>query len=260
MAGEEELFEALSNSTRRDIIKLLYDRVELSYTELLNYLNVSSGLLNFHLRKLNGLIEKTEAGTYKLSKQGKAAYMLLVEAREKLLLAANELPGHEAPKIGAAMVGKRAAAFLIDLTAVFAATGALFDPQLWGFIRELVFHLASILEGHPWVLHAEHLKIFSETLYRAVSVYSHVFFAMYIFLTLLEAYKGQTLGKYLVGIRVVKRNGRKLDLVESGIRNAGKIFLLPIDLAVGILLYYRKGYLRYTDYYIDAVVEEVKRI
>ncbi len=59
-------------------------------------------------------------------------------------------------------------------------------------------------------------------------------------------------------MRVVKRTGRKLDLVESGIRNAGKIFLLPIDLALGLLLI-RKGYLRYTDYYIDAVVVDVKR-
>ena len=60
----------------------------------------------------------------------------------------------------------------------------------------------------------------------------------------------------MMGIRVVKRNGRRLDLVEAGIRNAGKVFLLPIDLALGVL-FVKRGYVRYTDYYVDAVVERV---
>jgi uncharacterized RDD family membrane protein YckC len=80
---------------------------------------------------------------------------------------------------------------------------------------------------------------------------------MFIFATLLEAYKGQTLGKYVAGIRVIKSNGRRLTLIESGIRNAGKIFMLPLDLAIGIVLYYRKGYLRFFDYYIDCSVEKI---
>jgi predicted transcriptional regulator len=51
---EDEVFEALSNKLRRDIIVLLHDRIELTQKELMDYLGVSSGLLNFHLRKLGG--------------------------------------------------------------------------------------------------------------------------------------------------------------------------------------------------------------
>ena len=93
---------------------------------------------------------------------------------------------------------------------------------------------------------------------RTISAYSHAFFAMYIFFVLLEAYKGQTPGKHLLGIRVVEANGRKLTIIEPGIRNAGKLFLLPVDLTIGLALYYKKGYLRYTDYFIDVVTIEEK--
>jgi uncharacterized RDD family membrane protein YckC len=103
----------------------------------------------------------------------------------------------------------------------------------------------------------EHLTLFGEATIRLVGIYSHVFFAVYIFLTLLEAYKGQTPGKYLFRIRVVKIGGLKLGLIESAIRNAGKVFLLPLDLIVGVLLFSRKGFIRFFDYYTDTIVEKV---
>ncbi len=255
--GEDEFFEALANPIRREIITLLYDRIELSHKELMDYLGVSSGLLNFHLRKLGDLVEKTESGTYKLSEKGMIAYRLLREVRGYAGVG-EERVGPEPPRITLELVARRFVASAIDVLAIFLATGALFDPQLWSFIVELATHLTSVLQGHPWILHPEHWGRLGEILSRLVAAYSHVFFALYAILTLLEAYKGQTLGKYLMGLRVVKRSGRRLDLVESGIRNAGKLFLLPIDLALGLLVL-RKGYLRYTDYYVDAVVVKVER-
>ena len=73
----------------------------------------------------------------------------------------------------------------------------------------------------------------------------------------MEAYKGQTPGKYLMKIRVVKKGGLRLGIVESGIRNAGKIFLLPLDLIIGIIFFRKRGYIRFFDYYTDSVVERV---
>ncbi len=96
-----------------------------------------------------------------------------------------------------------------------------------------------------------------EVLYRAVAIYSHIFFAVFIFLTMLEAYKGQTPGKYIMGIRVVKVSGEKMGILESGIRNAGKVFLLPLDLIVGVIFYSRKGYIRFFDYYTGVTVERI---
>ncbi len=258
MAGniEDEVFEALSNKLRRDIIVLLHDRIELTHKELMDYLGVSSGLLNFHLRKLGGLVEKTERGTYKLSRKGLLAYEFIREIRGGGEL--EKTVGPPPPGLDPYMAAKRFAASAIDMLAIFLATGLLFDPQLWSLLYSLLAHIADIWSRHPWIFHPAHLAEIGELLFRFAAAYSHVFFAAYILLTLLEAYKGQTLGKYLLGLRVVKRTGRRLDLVESGIRNAGKIFLLPIDLALGLPLI-RKGYLRYTDYYIDAVVVDIKR-
>lgn len=255
---ENEVFEALSSPIRRQIIELLHDRVELSHKELMDYLSVSSGLLNHHLRKLSSLVEKTEKGTYKLSPAGAIAYKLLLEAREELGHKPRLVPGPAPPPVDPGLAVRRFVASVIDVAAIFAATGTVFDPQLWATVGFIVTHLPSILLNHPWLLHSEDLVVLGEAFTRLVAAYSHVFFAIYILLTLMEAYKGQTLGKYLMGLRVVKRSGRRLDLVESGIRNAGKLFLLPIDLLLGLATL-RKGYLRYTDYYVDAVVVRVDR-
>ncbi|MCE4612330.1 MAG: RDD family protein [Desulfurococcales archaeon] len=257
MTSEEAFFEALSNSIRREIIVLLYDRIELTYSDLSSYLGISSGLLNFHLKKLDGLIEKTPDNTYKLTQLGRLAYRFITEVR-----AGSEGSREQKPKaeISGSLVARRVIATVIDILAIFIATGALFDPQILGLVGSALLHLDEVLTGHPWVFHSDHLRTVLATITEIVGTYSHVFFATYIFLTLLEAYKGQTIGKFLLGIRVVKRNGRRINLVESGIRNAGKLFLLPIDLAIGVILYYKRGYLRYTDYYIDAVVERVEGV
>ena len=111
-----------------------------------------------------------------------------------------------------------------------------------------------------WIFHAEHFTAFGEVLARFIGAYSHILFAILIYFTLLEAYKGQTPGKYLLGIRVVKAGGLRIGLVESGIRNMGKVFLLPFDLLVGIIFYRKRGYLRFFDYYADVMVERVKLI
>jgi uncharacterized RDD family membrane protein YckC len=94
--------------------------------------------------------------------------------------------------------------------------------------------------------------------FRLVEVYAHIFFAVYVFLTILEAYKGQTPGKYLLGIRVVKASGGKVSLLESAIRNAGKVFLLPLDLVIGLAFYRKKGYIRFFDYYTETTIEIVR--
>jgi uncharacterized RDD family membrane protein YckC len=75
-----------------------------------------------------------------------------------------------------------------------------------------------------------------------------------VILVLMETYNGQTLGKYIIGIRVLKENDRKLNVVESALRNIAKLFFLPLDLLVGCLFFKKKGYLRFSDYYTRAKV------
>ncbi len=73
------VFEALSHKTRREIIRLLGDRGEASYSEMLKKLNLDSGVLNYHLSKLEGLVEK-KSGNYGLTEVGYKAYRTLLFA------------------------------------------------------------------------------------------------------------------------------------------------------------------------------------
>jgi hypothetical protein len=52
--------------------------------------------------------------------------------------------------------------------------------------------------------------------------------------SVMESYNGQTLGKKILGIRVIKENGKKLSFKDAVIRNIGKA-LLPLDLLIGFL-------------------------
>jgi DNA-binding transcriptional ArsR family regulator len=81
--GLESLHKTLKDETRRKIVLLLNDKGSLSYTDLLNSLgNVSTGLLNYHLKVLNDLLAK-EDGHYMLTEKGKLASRLLTEFPEK---------------------------------------------------------------------------------------------------------------------------------------------------------------------------------
>jgi len=144
-------------------------------------------------------------------------------------------------------VARRIAAFFIDIFLFFVATGAVLDRAL--------LHGMAALALAVWSMDSASIVASLQTLVeRSLVGYSNVFFASYIFLTLMEAYKGQTPGKHLLGLRVVKVDGGKPSLVEAGIRNAGKIFLLPVDLLLGLALYRKKGFIRFTEYYTRTIV------
>jgi len=76
-ANEDEIFKALGNNNRRNIIKALGEKGKLSFTEILNYIgNIDSPKLSYHLRSLKGMIEQSE-GQYSLTEIGNAAVTLM---------------------------------------------------------------------------------------------------------------------------------------------------------------------------------------
>ena len=82
-SGLASLHKTLKDDKRRKIVLLLNNKGSLSYTDLLNSLgNVSTGLLNYHLKVLNDLLAK-EDGQYMLTEKGKLASRLLTEFPEK---------------------------------------------------------------------------------------------------------------------------------------------------------------------------------
>jgi hypothetical protein len=76
----DSLHKILKDQTRRKAIKLIHDRGSLSYTELMENLDIAStGTLNYHLKVLGDLLEKDAMGQYKLSGKGELAFKLLTE-------------------------------------------------------------------------------------------------------------------------------------------------------------------------------------
>lgn len=74
---EEEIFKSLSHKNRRDIIKLIGNKGELTFTGIKNLFNsIDSPNLSYHLKSLQPLLIQNE-NKYKLSEIGRAAYDLL---------------------------------------------------------------------------------------------------------------------------------------------------------------------------------------
>ncbi len=58
---------------------------------------------------------------------------------------------------------------------------------------------------------------------------------LWLYSTLLEGFNGQSLGKRVMGLKVVRTDGKKMSYDHAAIRNFGKILpLLPFDLLIGI--------------------------
>jgi DNA-binding transcriptional ArsR family regulator len=72
------LHKILSDTTRRNILELLAEKRELSYTEIMALLRITNtGRLNYHLKALSALVSKDDQGKYSLTERGKLAANLL---------------------------------------------------------------------------------------------------------------------------------------------------------------------------------------
>ena len=76
----DALHKILKDETRRKIILKLNEKDSMSYTDLMESLDiVSTGTLNYHLKVLGDLIKKNDSGQYILSEKGGLAYRVLTE-------------------------------------------------------------------------------------------------------------------------------------------------------------------------------------
>lgn len=237
------------------MVRFLHDNIEMTYSELLREMNMDEGRFNFHLRLVRELTEETSDGKYALSHLGRLAYNQMITIEK-------ELGVHETflkpVPLSRDIVVRRALAFIVDVVIFGFLTGFLASSQIWDAAFSMVTHATEIVNLTPWFIHPEHLPPVGEILFTTVTEYSHVLFAIYITFTLLDSYKGQTLGRYLLGIRVVTIANRRLDLVQAGVRNVGKVFLLPLDLLLGLVFFSRRGYIKFFDYYTGSQVEKVR--
>lgn len=77
---ELPLYKVLKDHTRQEILTLIGEKGKISYTDLLTYLNVSTGKLNYHLKILTPFLLKENDG-YSLSEAGENAYSILTKFR-----------------------------------------------------------------------------------------------------------------------------------------------------------------------------------
>lgn len=75
----------------------------------------------------------------------------------------------------------------------------------------------------------------------------------FLYFMFMDHYYGQSVGKIVMNLRVTKVGGASLSVLDAAIESFGKVFLLPLDILVGFLLY-REMNQRLFNYLSDTVV------
>jgi uncharacterized RDD family membrane protein YckC/DNA-binding transcriptional ArsR family regulator len=231
MATDQEnvtrILSVLSHPLRRQILKLLSEKEECSFTDLMNALNVDTGKLSFHIKSLDVFLEQTPTGKYRLSKVGENAMVLIYDLEAWSVEA--DL-ARKTTSLPLASFKKRMGAFLVDFALAFALFMAVPNAP------------SSITLGLQAFLNVNFILFL-------------LLFWMY--LTLLEGFNGQTIGKRLMGLKVVATDGKKLFYDQAAVRNFGVAFLLPVDLIIGVWLKDKK-YIRYFDKFSGTTVVDLR--
>lgn len=82
---EDIIVQGLANKERRNILKVIKLAEDGAiYSNILDELELNSGLLNYHLRQLEGLISKNAYGRYLLTPLGEKALIVLYSMTENL--------------------------------------------------------------------------------------------------------------------------------------------------------------------------------
>jgi uncharacterized RDD family membrane protein YckC len=233
MAVDQEnvskVLSVLSHKIRRQILVILCDKGESSFTDLMNALNIDTGKLSFHIRTLQPFLEQTESGKYKLSRAGEDAVRVVRDVESWAEVA--DVERGKGTQLPLASFTKRTFAFLIDFSIMLAVTLLL-----------LLETLFSLLAGN-WLVSLNLLFV-------ALGL-------LWVYSTLLEGFSGQSIGKSVLGLKVVQTNGRKLSYDHAAVRNFGKV-LLPFDLVFGYLLNDPR-FIRYFDKFAGTTVIDLRK-
>ena len=132
---EQDVFKALENQKRRDILRIVGERKSVGFTEVLNASKIpDSPTLSYHLRELAPFIEQKE-GKYQLTPIGKDA-LLKTATTGKVVLFQKKRYGATFGNLLLWVIGIAAGVYLevdITLTAIilpflaFVATGTTYQ-------------------------------------------------------------------------------------------------------------------------------------
>jgi len=232
MAVDQEhiskILSILSHPLRREILLHLSEKGESSFTDLLNLLKVDTGKLSFHLRSLDVFIEQTPTGKYKLSRAGESAVRVIRDVEGWAEVANVQ---RKATQLPLSSFRNRVLAYVIDFALILAITMAIiFLPQAFSLTAEAFLGAGT-----------------STVLFITVGL-------LWLYSTLLEGFNGQTIGKRIMGLKVVRTDGKKMFYDHAAVRNFGKILpLLPFDLLIGWRLK-NSSFIRYFDKFAGTTV------
>ncbi len=250
----------INNPIRRKILQLIKQNNKITYTSLLNTLDIDAGKLNFHLRQLSPLIIKEEDG-YRLGELGIKAISMIDEMSEMLEdKTAVDLESRSTNDIKILMLLRRGFAYLADVIFLYFIVFGTLDFSLAFTIVET--NVLGVSVYLPVIFIDFLSRIFLPGFFdvdlttRIYRLYSATIF--WIYCTLMESYKGQTLGKILMRIRVVKDDESPLNIIELALRNFVKAFFLPFDLLFGIYSFVKMKKIRFFDYYVGSTVVDAK--
>ena len=237
MAVEQEsvskILSILSHPLRREILLNLSEKGESSFTELLNLLKVDTGKLSFHLRALEAFIEQSPSGKYRLSRAGENAVRTVRDIEGWAEVADVQRKENQLPL---ASLKIRAAAFVIDFAIMLAITMTIiFLPAV------LSMNFRSFVNGG-----------ISTVLFITIGL-------LWLYSTLLEGFNGQSIGKRITGLKVVRTDGKKMSYDHAAVRNFGKILpILPFDLLIGLWRIKNSAFMRYFDKFAGTTVIDLR--
>jgi uncharacterized RDD family membrane protein YckC/DNA-binding HxlR family transcriptional regulator len=228
-----KILSILSHPLRREILINLSEKGESSFTDLLNLLKVDTGKLSFHLRSLEAFIEQTPKGKYKLSRAGESAIRVIHDIEGWAEVADVQ---RKANRLPLASIKERTGAFLIDFAIMLSITTTII------LVPDLLSLSASFLRNGG----------ISTVLFITIGL-------LWLYSTLLEGFNGQSIGKKVVGLKVVRTDGKKMSYDHAAIRNFGKILpLLPFDLIIGLWRIKDCTFSRYFDKFAGTTVIDLR--
>jgi uncharacterized RDD family membrane protein YckC/DNA-binding transcriptional ArsR family regulator len=225
-----KVIAVLSHPLRREILLTLSEKGECTFTELLNVVKVDTGKLSFHLRSLSAFMEQTRAGKYKLNRTGENAVRVILDVESWAEVAD---VSRKASQLPLASFKLRTLAFLVDVALILVITLVIMFPQF-------VYILTNVLSAE-----------LSAVLFITLGL-------LWVYCTLLEGFNGQSIGKRLVGLKVVRTDGKKISYDHAAIRNFGKAFLLPVDIIIGLQLK-NAEFIRYFDKFAGTTVINLRK-
>ncbi|MFX1508848.1 MAG: RDD family protein [Promethearchaeota archaeon] len=245
MTDLDDFLTAIGHPLRRQILETVYEAPGISYSQILTRVNISSGKLNFHLQKLEPFLAQVN-GQYQISNEGLKLYRTwkMLEGR----VSGTEVTKTEVP---GKFIGRRTLAFIIDVILILSLLFIAAD-----FTSAFTLIPAWWLGGIPVPLFVNRIidmfLVYPDL--TVVLIRAFILAILWMYFTLLEGYRGQTLGKMILGIRIVDVSGARIAQHPAAVRALTKVLILPIDILVGLIKSRKAGFLRFFGQYTRSWV------